>query len=567
MLNNGTKMVFDVDANQIKVKKLLKRDFLELSMKAISSANPNRNMSWFTPEAMEKALPTFYNKPILGCFNNGDFESHNGSWEKDGETGMSYWDTLGSKGERILGLIRSEDTVEIVEENGLEWITLTCALWTQYSFKQVKRLLKDAIRSQKDGGPTKNISVEIDVLDYDELPNGVMKINDFKLVGITILGSRNGKKVEPGIEDAELSVLDMVGTDNYEKQRSELRMAYAKLDEGEVKEEAKEMPNEEKIPQEEEKKEFKSDSKENEVEGASEEPEVAHEEKENFECDEKHEDTEIQKCEKEDHEEPCKDLECDECGENQETLKEDLHEEHEEPQPEDKEDRGVYDLAYLMGSMKYNIDSFSQCIEYYEDCKEEIKNAEYVIAVIKRAKKKAEGIASLFAKAIGSLAEDSELKDPEEEEKLLSYEDCEEACSKYEALEAKCAEIKCECGDAEKKFEDLSKKYEEATKKNAEYERKEFVSEAKSFIASSGCDESIRDKFCKECEDGKYHDIDTLKTDIAVAMFDSNRSKVGNSDISLPISNPGVFSRDSAEKSPKKKSSWDTLNAYNKGEE
>ena len=235
MLENNKKLVFDVDANQIKIKKLLKKDFLELSMKAVSSANPNRNMSWFTPEAMEKALPTFYNKPILGCFDNGDFESHNGSWEKDGETGMSYWDTLGVKGERILGLIRSEDEVKIVEENGLKWITLTCALWTQYSFKQVKKLLKDAIRSQKDGGPTKNISVEIDVLDYDELPNGVMKINDFKLVGITILGSRNGKKIEPGIEDAELSVLDIVGTDNYEKQRSELRMAYAKLDEDKVK--------------------------------------------------------------------------------------------------------------------------------------------------------------------------------------------------------------------------------------------------------------------------------------------------------------------------------------------
>ena len=550
MLNNNKKLVFDVDANQIKIKKLLKKDFLELSMKAISSANPNRNMSWFTPEAMEKALPTFYNKPILGCFNNGDFESHNGSWEKDGETGMSYWDTLGSKGERILGLIRSEDEVKIVEENGLKWVTLTCALWTQYSFKQVKRLLKDAIRSQKEGGPTKNISVEIDVLDYDELPNGVMKINDFKLVGITILGSRNGKKVEPGIEDAELSVLDMIGTDNYEKQRSELRMAYAKLDEGEVKEEAKEMPNEEKVPQEEEKKEFESDSKENKVEDTSEEPEAAHEEKENFDCDE-------------DHEEPCEEPECDECNETHETVKEDLQEEHEEPQPENK---GVYDLAYLMGSMKYDIDSFSQCIEYYYDHKEEIKNAEYVIAVIKRAKKKAEGITNLFAKAIGSLAEDSELKDPEEEEKLLSYEDCEEACGKYEALEAKCAEIKCECEDAEKKFEDLSKKYEEATKKNAEFERKEFVSEAKSFIASSGCEEAIRNKFCKECEDGKYHDIDTLKTDIAVAMFDSNRSKVGNSDISLPISNPEVFSGDSAEKSPKKKSSWDTLNAYNKGE-
>ena len=537
MLENNKKLVFDVDANQIKIKKLLKKDFLELSMKAVSSANPNRNMSWFTPEAMEKALPTFYNKPILGCFNNGDFESHNGSLEKDGETGMSYWDTLGVKGERILGLIRSEDEVKIVEENGLKWITLTCALWTQYSFKQVKKLLKDAIRSQKDGGPTKNISVEIDVLDYDELPNGVMKINDFKLVGITILGSRNGKKIEPGIEDAELSVLDIVGTDNYEKQRSELRMAYAKLDEDKVKEEAKEMPNEKNIHQEKG--------------------------KENFECDEEHEEVEIQKCEEDDHEEPCENPECDECNENHETAKEDSQEEHEGSHLDNK---SVYDLAYLIVNIHYDIDSFSQCIKYYDDHKEEIKNAEYVIAVIKRAKKKAEGITSLFAKAIGSLAEDSELKNPEEEEKLLSYEDCEEACSKYEALEAKYVEIKCECGDAEKKLEDLSKKYEEVIKKNAEFERKEFVSKAKSLIISSGCEEAIRDKFCKECEDGKYHDIDTLKTDIAVAMFDSNCSKVGNSDISLPISNPEVFSGGSAEKSPKKKSSWDTLNAYNKGE-
>ena len=41
MLNNSKKLVFDVDANQIKIKKLLKKDFLELSMKAVSNANPN----------------------------------------------------------------------------------------------------------------------------------------------------------------------------------------------------------------------------------------------------------------------------------------------------------------------------------------------------------------------------------------------------------------------------------------------------------------------------------------------------------------------------------------------
>ena len=276
--------------------------------------------------------------------------------------------------------------------------------------------------------------------------------------------------------------------------------------------------------------------------------------KESFECSEKHEEATEQ-----DH----VDSGCDEAGGKLEKFEDGLQEEHEEPQAEN---RGIYDLAHLMNSVKFDIDNFTDCIRYYEDHKEGIKNAGYVVAVIKRAQKNAEKITNLFAKAIGSLAEDSELKDPEEEEKLLSYEDCEEACGKYEALEAKYAEAKCECGDAEKKFGDLSQKYEEATKKNAEFEYKEFVSEAKSFIASSGCEESIRDKFCKECEDGKYHDIDTLKTDIAVAIFDSNRSKVGNNDISLPISNPEVFSGDPTEKAPKKKSSWDTLNAYNKGE-
>ena len=47
------------------------------------------------------------------------------------------------------------------------------------------------------------------------LPNGVMKINDFNLVGVTILGSRNGVPVEPGIENAELSVVDVMGREIY----------------------------------------------------------------------------------------------------------------------------------------------------------------------------------------------------------------------------------------------------------------------------------------------------------------------------------------------------------------
>lgn len=245
----SNRLLLEVDASSIDVRQLLQKDFLELSMRAISSANPNRNNSWFTPESMAAALPSFINKPILGYFENGDFVSHNGEWGYDSETELDYWDTLGTKGERVLGLIRESDAVRVVQDpkDGLSWITFTCALWTQYSFRQVKRLIKDAKRAQKRGGAAKNISVEVDITDYEMLPNGVMKINAFNLVGVTILGSRNGQPVEPGIENAELSVVDIMGRDLYERQAQSVRLAYEKLDGPKENKEVKQMPEEEKV--------------------------------------------------------------------------------------------------------------------------------------------------------------------------------------------------------------------------------------------------------------------------------------------------------------------------------
>ena len=201
-------------------------------MRAVSSANPNRNNSWFTKESMERSLQSFVNKPILGYFTKGDFVSHNGEWKVDSETNIPYFDTLDTpEGERILGIIRESDRLEIVQDvSGLYWIEFTCALWSQYNFKQVKRLIKDARRAQRMGGPTKNVSVEVDLTDYEVLDNGVTKINQFELIGVTILGSRNGVKVEPGIEGASLSVVDIMGRDLYDHQLKALRLAYEKLD-------------------------------------------------------------------------------------------------------------------------------------------------------------------------------------------------------------------------------------------------------------------------------------------------------------------------------------------------
>ena len=54
------------EASEIDFHSLLNKDFLGLSIKAVSSANPNRNKTWFTKESLIDAIPTVYGKPILG---------------------------------------------------------------------------------------------------------------------------------------------------------------------------------------------------------------------------------------------------------------------------------------------------------------------------------------------------------------------------------------------------------------------------------------------------------------------------------------------------------------------
>ena len=56
-----------------------------------------------------------------------------------------------------------------------------------------------------------------------------------------------------------------------------------------------------------------------------------------------------------------------------------------------------------------------------------------------------------------------------------------------------------------------------------------------------------------------------VKTDIAVALFERDHKSIGNTDVSLPINNPAVFTNDGAEKSNVKLSSWDKLKAYSTG--
>ena len=223
MLLNNKVMKFELDPKSVKFKEILNQDFLELEIKAISTANPNRNGSHFTLESLQKAIPTFYNKPILGSFSVDldDFRAHESDLDYDSELDNIYYDYTDANSETPLGLIRSSDKVEIYHEeaDGLDWIKLTCAIWVKYNYKQVKKLLKS-----KNG--YKKISVEVEVLDAEYDENGVEIIKEFIFDGLTILGD----KYETGIAGAKAKILDLFEDALFQKKQKALAFAYEAFD-------------------------------------------------------------------------------------------------------------------------------------------------------------------------------------------------------------------------------------------------------------------------------------------------------------------------------------------------
>ena len=88
------RLVFEVNAEQLSFKDVIKKDFLSIDMYPISDENPNNNGSHFTIESLHNSLSSFISKPVVGFFTSqNDFESHKGKWVKDRETGVKFYST------------------------------------------------------------------------------------------------------------------------------------------------------------------------------------------------------------------------------------------------------------------------------------------------------------------------------------------------------------------------------------------------------------------------------------------------------------------------------------------
>ena len=214
-----TVLKFELNQKDVRIKKILNKEFLELDIYAISDIYPNRNDTAFTLESLEASKNTCFNKPILGSFDvvMNDFREHNGEEKYDKEFQTEYWDCSGPNDEKILGVIRESDSVEVVQDGQNNWLKISCVLWTYYTYRQVKKLLKSS---------TKKVSVEVLVDKYHIDDNGIMVIEKFTLTGITILGD----KIREGIPGAHLNVIEMLQDTKYSQQVKCLSFAYNQKD-------------------------------------------------------------------------------------------------------------------------------------------------------------------------------------------------------------------------------------------------------------------------------------------------------------------------------------------------
>lgn len=217
MNESKKKLTFELSPEQLRIKTLLNKEFLAVDIMAISNIYPNRNKSYFTEDSMRNAIPTFYEKPILGSFSafKDDFGGHDNGLVSD-EYGV-HEDHVGGRYEVPLGLVRTKDRVELIEKDGLKWISLSAALWVNYSYRQVKKLLKSK---------GKRVSVEVEVTKFHIDNDGIEVIDEFSLMGITILGS----DYTEAIPNANISIPELEGTEAYQMRKKSLTFAYQELD-------------------------------------------------------------------------------------------------------------------------------------------------------------------------------------------------------------------------------------------------------------------------------------------------------------------------------------------------
>jgi uncharacterized protein YoxC len=153
----------------------------------------NRNNSYISKEAFEKALPTIYRCPIIGEYNESveDFMGHGGKLEISDE-GIKWIQTT-----QPYGVIDSDSEItweEVTEDDGTvrEYLCATGYLWTG-RYPELSKVIENS--------SSQSMEIEVESGEYATIDGTkCYNIKDFVFSGFCILGDN----VEPCFESSEV---------------------------------------------------------------------------------------------------------------------------------------------------------------------------------------------------------------------------------------------------------------------------------------------------------------------------------------------------------------------------
>ncbi|UGO48043.1 hypothetical protein PQE73_gp211 [Bacillus phage vB_BanS_MrDarsey] len=175
----------------------------------------NRNMSNITREAVERALPTIYNIPIVGEFSMEakDYKGHGGKIDLDT---YKYVHTTKPYGVVPESATFSWEKVKGADGTTREYLVIEgCYLWTgryEEAFSVVER--------------GKGQSMEIEVVDGEWVEkDNSYRIDDFIFSALCILGD----DTEPAFEDANITAYSFKDTDSFRDEFAQMKEEFAQM--------------------------------------------------------------------------------------------------------------------------------------------------------------------------------------------------------------------------------------------------------------------------------------------------------------------------------------------------
>jgi len=172
----GKKILFAIDNVEL-LKENPDSRFSILSLDFFASGN-NLHDTYVNEETLRRTAPSIRNCPLV--------------WQYDG-----LYNDIGTHDAEEVPCGFIPESVEIIEKNlpdGRIMLSVKAYVWKYYSGQILSFFERDG---------DKPISVEVEVIDFKEMDNGVIELRDYKFQAITILGS----KVEPAIPLAHATVL------------------------------------------------------------------------------------------------------------------------------------------------------------------------------------------------------------------------------------------------------------------------------------------------------------------------------------------------------------------------